>query len=356
MDFGLSEDQGLFQEALRGYLAEHCPVDRVRRAIDDGDARHTDIVGGLSAQGVAGIVIPEEFGGSGLGLLDAAVAAEELGRAAAPVTAHSSFVCSPVAIAAAGNDAQRSEWLPRIASGEAVVAFAECPTEVVDGALNGSVTFVPDAMTADAFVLVCGAGDDRRMVLLPRTTPGLAAEPMVAVDETRRVGELSFDGVSVDAANELTSADAADAIERTLDAGRIVLAADALGSVDRTLSDAVEYALQRKQFGRVIGSFQAVKHMCAEVYAAAEPLRALLWYAAFAWDERYPDSHETALLLKSEATEVATEGVRTSVEVFGGMGFTWECDAHLWFKRAGYDRQMLGGPEELRRAAVAGRL
>jgi alkylation response protein AidB-like acyl-CoA dehydrogenase len=356
MDFGLSEDQSLFQEALRGFLSEHCPVDRVRRAIDDGDARPDDLVAGLAAQGVAGILVPEEFGGSGLGLLDAAIAAEELGRAAAPFTGHSAFVCAPVAIASAGDDAQKSEWLPRIASGESIVSFADGAPEIVGGTLNGSVTFVPDAMTAEAFVLVCGAGDATRMVLLPRTTPGLTAEPMVAVDETRRVGELSFDGVQVDASNELSSADATVAIERTLDAGRIALAADALGSVDRTLSDAVEYALQRKQFGRVIGSFQAVKHMCAEVYAAAEPLRALLWYAAFSWDEGYPDAHETALLLKAEATEVATDGVRTSVEVFGGMGFTWECDVHLWFKRAGYDRQVLGGPEELRRAAVAERL
>jgi alkylation response protein AidB-like acyl-CoA dehydrogenase len=147
---------------------------------------------------------------------------------------------------------------------------------------------------------------------------------------------------------------AADAgtIARILDAGRIALAADALGAAECSLERSVAYALERKQFERVIGSFQAVKHMCAETAADIEPLRSLLWYAAFAWDGRRDDAAVTATLLKAHAGEVAVRSTTTTLQVFGGMGFTWECDAHLWFKRAGYDRQMLGGPADMRARAA----
>ncbi len=353
MDFGLSEDQGMFQEALRGYLAEHCPIERVRRTMETEDARDDRLLEGIAAQGVAGILVPEAYGGLGLTLLDAAIAMEELGRAAVPCSGHSSYVAAPLAIAQAGSEAQKSRWLSTIVSGQVTVSFADGAPSVANGKLNGSVKFVPDATSADAFVLVCGEAEERRLVLLPRDTPGLRFEGLRTVDETRRVGELTFEDVTIDADVELAMPEGSKVLEEVLDAGRIALAADALGGVERTLADAVEYSLTRKQFGRVIGSFQAVKHMCAEVYAALEPVRSLLWYAAFASQQRYPDAHEVALLLKAEATEVATEGVSTCVQVFGGMGFTWECDAQLWFKRAGYDRQMLGGPEALRSAAVA---
>jgi alkylation response protein AidB-like acyl-CoA dehydrogenase len=142
------------------------------------------------------------------------------------------------------------------------------------------------------------------------------------------------------------------AIARMLDCGRIALAADLLGASDRALALAVDYAKQRKQFGRVIGSFQAVKHLCAEMVAEIEPARALLWYAAHAFDAAPEESPLHALLAKSHLADVGTRVVRTATEVHGGIGFTDECDLHLWFKRVAVDRQLLGGPERLRAQAA----
>jgi alkylation response protein AidB-like acyl-CoA dehydrogenase len=171
------------------------------------------------------------------------------------------------------------------------------------------------------------------------------------VDETRRVAELAFDGVRPAEAIGGRGG-AGGAITRMLDAGRIALAADLLGASDRALALAVDYAKQRRQFGRMIGSFQAVKHMCAEMAAELEPARALLWYAAHAFDAAPEESTLHALLAKSHLADVATRVVRTATEVHGGIGFTDECDLHLWFKRVALDRQLLGGPERLRAQAA----
>ena len=353
MDFGLSDEQRLFQDALRGYLAERAPIASVRAIMESTGGHDPALVRGLAEQGATGILIGHDHGGSALGLLDAAITAEELGRAATPFSFHSAAVMAPLALALAGSDAQRQRWLPEIASGAVVLAYVLDAPAVEGGTLDGSVVFVPDAHAADAFVVAAGNGAATELLLVPRDTPGLRVETLETVDATRRVGELVFDGVRVTDGMRMSAASSAVTAARVLDAGRIVLGADALGASERALELAVAYALTRRQFGRTIGSFQAVKHMCAETVAEIEPVRSLLWYAAFAWDEQRPDAPLMAALLKSHATEVATRALTTCVQVFGGMGFTYECDMHIWFKRAGYDRQMLGGPSELRRHAAA---
>ncbi len=352
MDFGLSEDQRLFQQALRGYLAEHVPMARVRALMESDDGHDPALVRELGAQGVTGILIRAEEGGVGLGLLDAAVVAEELGRAVTPYSFFSAAVLAPLALSAAGTDEQRARWLHLLGTGETVLSLASPAPAVRGGRLDGTVRFVPDAHVADAFVVVAGNEARPELLLVPRDTPGLSVAALATVDATRRVSELVFDGLSItDAMRMRTDVSALD-VERVVDAGRIVLAADALGAAERGLELAVEYAQTRQQFGRSIGSFQAVKHMCAETVAEIEPVRAMLWYAAFAWDERRADAAVTAALLKSHATEVATQALTTCIQVFGGMGFTYECDMHIWFKRAGYDRQALGGPDAMRRRAA----
>ena len=353
MDFGLSDDQRLFQDALRGYLAERAPIASVRTVMESASGYDPALVRGLAEQGATGILLGHDHGGSALGLLDAAITAEELGRAATPFSFHSAAVMAPLALALAGSDAQRQRWLPEIASGAVVLSYVPAAPAVEADTLDGGVAFVPDAHIADAFVVAAGSGATTELLLVPRDTPGLRFEALETVDATRRVGELVFDHVGVTEAMHMRAATTAATTERVLDAGRIVLAADALGASERALELAVAYALTRQQFGRTIGSFQAVKHMRAETVAEVEPVRSLLWYAAFAWDEQRPDAPLMAALLKSHATEVATRALTTCVQVFGGMGFTYECDMHIWFKRAGYDRQMLGGPSELHRRAAA---
>lgn len=353
MDFGLSDDQSLFQQSLRGFLAERAPTERVRSIMDTPTAHDPALLVQLGEQGVTGILVPAEHGGTGLGLLEAALAAEELGRAATPFSFHSAAVLAPLLLAASRGEARKGEWLPRIAEGKALVSVVLGAPLPNSSRLRGNVSFVPDADSADAFVVQCGSADAPEFHLISRAAAGLRVEPLATVDETRRVGEVVFEDVVVDAATRFEIPDGAAVLERAIDAARVALAADALGAAERSLEEAVKYSLTREQFGRVIGSFQAVKHMCAEVFAEMEPVRSLLWYSAFAWDEKRDDAAAVAALLKSHATEMATEATTTCVQVFGGMGFTWECDMQLWFKRAGYDRQMFGSPTMLRERAAA---
>jgi alkylation response protein AidB-like acyl-CoA dehydrogenase len=347
MDFGLSEEQSLFQQTLGRWLGDRVPLERVRAVMESKSGFDTGLVRELAEQGATGIMIPAEFGGAELGLLDAALAAEELGAAVAPLNFHSACVMAPLALLAGGSAEQKRRWLPPIAGGEAVVSFVVGAPPRSGNRISGRALYVPDAHAAEAFV-VCAGGTE--LLLLPRDTPGVAVEALSTIDDTRRLGELVLDDVPVDDSMRL-ACDAA-AIERILDAGRIALAADALGAAERALERAVAFSLERKQFERVIGSFQAVKHMSAETAADLEPLRSLVWYAAFAWDQRREDAPAVAANVKAHAGDVGVRATTTCVQVFGGMGFTWECDAHLWFKRAGFDRQMLGGPSEMRARAA----
>jgi len=358
MDFGLSEEQRLLEQTLRRWLDEQVPVARVREIAAREDAADAALWKGLAELGVLGLLVPEEHGGSGLGLLDAALAMESLARAAAPAPFLGSAVLAPVALAAAGTEAQRREWLPRIAtgSGRIGVALGEltgrrdgAALRVDGGRLQGRALFAIDAGAADAFVV---ALDRDHLVLVPADAANLAATLLPTVDRTRRVAELVFDGVGP---IEWLGGPAgvAGAAARVLDAGRVALAADALGAAERALEMAVAYARQRVQFGRPIGSFQAVKHLCAEMAAELEPARALVWYAAYAFDHRPDEATLVAAHAKAHLAEVATAIVRTATEVYGGYGFTEEGDLHLWFKRAGLDRQLLGGPEAVRAEAAA---
>ena len=352
MDFGLSDDQSLFLQALRGWLGEQVPLPRVRTVMESREGHDLAILSGLAEQGVCGIVVPEVDGGTGLGLLDAAIVAVELGRAATPVSFHSACVAAPLAIVLSSNADAKKRWLAPACAGKALLSFAASAPAVSGGKLSGRALFVPDAANADAFVIVAGEGAKREALLIERKTPGLKIDILATVDDTRRVGELIFEDVAVTPAMRLGGVDAAG-IDRIVDAARIMLAADAFGAAERALEEAVRYALTRKQFNRVVASFQGVKHICAQAYAELEPLRAFLWYAAFAWDEKNDEAARMAALVKAHASEAATAAVTTAVQVFGGMGFTWECDAHIWFKRVGYDRQMLGGPNALRAQGTA---
>ncbi len=357
MDFGLSEEQGLFSDSLRRYLEESLPVARVRELMAGETAHDPALWSELAELGAVGVIVPEEFGGSGLSLLDAALVAQELGRAAAPTPFLATSVMAAVAFLTTGTPEQRSEWLPKLAAGQ--VCFGVAVGEVVarredagvslrDGRLFGKAYFALDSGAADLFLVAAG---ERSLHLVPREAQGLAISQLATVDRTRRVAELELDGVEPAEAIGGPRG-SATAIGRMLDAGRIALAADTLGACDRMFEMSVEYAKERKQFGRVIGSFQAVKHMCAEMAAELEPARSLLWYAAHAFDQVPDEAQLVALLAKAHLSEVGTEVAKTSTEVHGGIGFTDEHPLHLWFKRIGLDRQLLGGPEQLRGAAA----
>ena len=193
------------------------------------------------------------------------------------------------------------------------------------------------------------ADENRALYLVEANAPGLERRRLTTIDKTRRVGELVFDNVTADL---LPGSRDPEVCARVIDAGRVVLAADTLGAAQDMLTKAVAYSKQREQFGRVVGSFQAVKHMCAEMAAELEPCRAMMWYAAHAFDAIPDEARLTACHTKAHVAEVGTFVARTSTEVHGGIGFTDELGLHLWFKRIGANRQLLGGPDRVREEAA----
>jgi len=304
-----------------------------------------------------GVLIPQEYGGSGLTLLDASLVAQELGRAVTPSPFLSSAVMAPVALLEAGTPDQLRDWLPRIATGELRVAVAATETysgredaglSLEVGRLYGKALMALDAEGADALLVATSPSD---LLLVAADAPGVTLVPLATVDRTRTFAELIFDGVAP-IATLGGPGGAKHAIERMLDAGRVALTGDIVGACDAMLDQAVEYAGQRKQFGRVVGSFQAVKHICAEMAAELEPTRSLFWYAAHAFGERLEDAPLAIAHAKAHASEIGTFVARAATEVHGGIGFTDEQNLHLWFKRIGVDRQLLGGPDVLRERAA----
>jgi alkylation response protein AidB-like acyl-CoA dehydrogenase len=354
MDFSITSDQKLMQDSLSRTLADASPLDRVRAYAGDVTDPGADVWAALRDFGLPGVLIPEEFGGLGLKLLDAALAAEAMGRAVAPVPFLGACALAPLALMRAGSADQQTEWLPAMASGEVqgCVAISEPIAGARDGAgvtasggrLNGKALFVEGGLTADLIVVADQAGG---LHLVRGDAKGLGRAPMTSIDQTRRLAELTFDEVEAEPLS--CGSRGLDALR---DAGWTLLAADALGAGDIMLEKAVAYAQERKQFGRVIGSFQAVKHMCAEMAAELEPCRALVWYAAYAFDEVPDEAALTAAHAKAHTSEVGRFVARTATEVHGGMGITDLLGLHFWFKRIGLNRQLLGGPERVRATAA----
>ncbi len=357
MDFGLSQEQELLQQTIRRYIEESLPTPRVREIMQSDSGHDAGVYGELAELGVLGVLVPEALGGSGLGLFDAALAAQILGWGAAPVPFLGATM-AVVALRSGGTPEQSREWLPRIASGASPFGVAATETydarddagvRVAGGRLSGNSLVVLEAGAADFFLVAVGSDS---IAIVPRTASGLTVEAMKTVDLTRRIGELKLEGV--EPADWIGGPGrAGKAVTSMLDAGRALLAADTLGSCDRALQLTVEYAGERRQFGRVIGSFQAVKHLCAEMVAQLEPARSLVWYAAYALDELPDEGPKAVALAKSHLSEVGTFVLRTATEVHGGIGFTEECDLNLWYKRVELNRQLLGGPALLRERAAS---
>ena len=323
------------------------PLDEVRK-IAAGENTDAHAWSGLTDLGIPGLLISEANGGLGLSQLDAAVVAECLGYHVTPSPFISSAVIAPVALQAAGN---REDLLGSVATGEKRIGIAfgegiatrgDAGVVITDGKMNGKSLFALDT-DADYYLIANAA---REIYLVDANAKGLTRKALTTVDLTRTTCELSYQGVAA----ELISTDA-DVFNAALDAGLVALSADTLGTAQSALDKAVIYAGERVQFNRAIASFQAVKHMCAEMVASLEPCRSLLWYAAHALDEIPEEATMLASHTKAHLSEVGQFVTRTSTEVHGGMGFTDLVGLHYWFKRAGFNRQLLGTPEWLRERA-----
>ncbi|MEO0981684.1 MAG: acyl-CoA dehydrogenase family protein [Pseudomonadota bacterium] len=355
MEFALSDDQRMFQDSVKGFLDEAAPLDTVRKAAGGDAAIPAALSKGLTDLGATQILASEDHGGLGLGLLDAVLVQEALGAAVAPGD-HLSAALALIGIASAGAAEQQAVWLPKIASGE--VRFGVAVKERTgardgagvssdDGKLTGKSLFALDTSQA-THILVCDT--EGRLHIAEASASGLTRNTLTTIDKTRDYAELVFDKVAATAlAGENEPGLAAD---KMISAGRLLLAADTLGAAQTMLDKAVAYALERKQFNRVIGSFQSVKHLCAEMAAHLEPARALVWHAAHAKDKDMEEAEIMVLLAKSHLAEIGAFIARTATEVHGGMGFTDLLGLHYWFKRIGANRQLFGGPEQLRDEAA----
>ena len=354
MDFGLSEEQEILQRTVARFLEDECPVTRVRELYDAEQPYDPGVWKGLCELGVAGLLVPEEHGGAGLGMVDLALVAETLGHDAfpGPFLGHA---LATAALVEGGSDAQKERWLPLLASGEALgsVALGEAggawepgawTPALEGGAVSGSKTWVPGAAGADLLVVGAAGGE---LVLVEGRAAGVALSPVESLDRTRRLDDLVLERAPCE---RLPGGAAAAA--RVRDAGLVLLAADAFGGASRLLELSVAYAGTREQFGVTIAHFQAVKHKLADMAVEVEPARSLFWYAAYAWDDLPEEAPRAAALAKAHVTDRFMQVARDAVEIHGGIGFTWECDAQFWFKRAVFDRAFLGQPSHHRERAA----
>lgn len=323
MHFHLTEEQKAIQEAVRGTLADSWPIERIH-AFADGDADFDRASwDALMALGLGGILLPD----SGMGLLDAALACEVAGEAAAA----GPLVGQLLAVAAASASGRAN--LEALASGEAVATL-----------VHGGSAFVPCARAADIFLVVDRAAGVR---LVP-AGDGVAIEAVRALDRTRPVSKVAF----ADGAGEMLFAAADPVTARLADAALVLCAADALGGAQKVTDMSVAYAKEREQFGQPIGRFQALKHQLAHMALDVEPARALVWYAAYAWDAELPDAPRAAAMAKAHLCDVYVRATRAAVAAHGGIGYTWEYGLNYWFRRALFDRAWLGSPSEHRARAA----
>jgi alkylation response protein AidB-like acyl-CoA dehydrogenase len=364
IDFGLSEDQEALARAAREFLARECPPALVRETARTPDGVPRGLYGKMAGLGWFGLAVPEVQGGLGLGTLELALVLEEMGRAVAP----GPFLGTQLVIHAllrAGSAAQRKAWLLRLTSGERLAALAYLEESdrhdpagiglrarrTRDGwRLAGTKLFVMGLPGADLLLVAAraGAGTGPRGVslfLVEAAAPGVRVRPTETVDLTRRMGELELRDVAVPRAALVgREGEGWPLLARVLDLACVGIAADSLGGAVRALEMAVEYAKVRQQFGRPIGSFQALKHMAAEMVAEVEPSRSLVWHAAYAFDRRPREAARAAAIAKARLGDVYSRTVNRAVQMHGGIGFTWEHDLHLWFKRAMWNETAFGDP------------
>ena len=356
MHFGLSEEQSFFQDNVTKYLKEHATIENIKHiAIGDDKDLSAEIHQGLLNLGINGLLIPEELGGLGLDLLFAAVVSEALGGGVSPTPFVAPYIMAPTAIRHAGNESQKKNYLSKIAIneyrfgvgfGEFIGKRNDAGITFSNNVLNGRAMFVLDANDATHLLL---ADEKGRIFVVEAKSLNLEMVQLTTVDKTREYAEVVCKNLEAELLEN--SADSNKPINKAIDAGRIMLAADSLGASQTMIDKAVDYAMERKQFGRAIGSFQAVKHMCAEMTADLEPCYALVWHAAHCHDHSPDEARLMACHAKAHISEMSKGIAKKATEVHGGMGFTDLLGLHYWFKRIGLNRQLLGSPELIREEA-----
>jgi len=356
MDIGFTEEQELLRDTARKFLDSQCPTKFVREMMATDAAVTEEFWRQLADNGWLGITYPEDAGGSGLGLVDLVVLMEEIGRAVMPGPYLATVLLGGAAIAAAGSPEQRREWLPRIAAGElkATLAVTEpnarwdaagitAPARETRGgfALSGTKMFVPDAHLADVLVVAARSRDGSTMedgvslFLVPKDTPSLAIRRLPSIDETRKLCEVVLDNVAVPGSALLGELHRGWApLQQVIDRAAVGLSAEMCGAAQRVLEMTVDYAKLRVAFGKPIGSYQGVKHKCADMLVEIENAKSLTYYAAWAVDENEADAPLAVSMAKAAASDAGRKVCAAGIQLHGGIGMTWEHDLQLYLKRA----------------------
>ena len=374
MNFGFSEEQEMLRDATRRFLDNECPSSFVRKMMEDDSAHATELWKKVAEQGWPAILIDEAHGGVGGSFLDMVVILEEMGRSLLPGPFLATALLGTPAILAGGSDEQKNAILPGVAAGETIlslalaeqsgrydaggVALAATP-KGEDFLLSGEKFFVPDAHVADQIVVVARTGqgataeDGISLFVVDAKAPGVTVTQLKTVDMTRRQCHVAFQDVAVPAAQVLGQLGAGwPVVQRTLDQAMAGLCAEMVGTGQQALDMAVAYAKERVQFGKPIGSFQAVKHKCVDMMVQVENARSLTYYAAWTVDENVPEARQAVPMAKAYCSDMCKTVTSEAIQVHGGIGFTWEHDMHLFYRR-GLASEAAFGSAPVHREVVA---
>jgi alkylation response protein AidB-like acyl-CoA dehydrogenase len=355
MNFGFNEEQELLRSTARKFFENECRSEVVRALMETPEGMPPALWAKLAEQGWLGLIFPDEHGGMGLGLVDMVVLMEEMGRAVVPGPYFSAVLLGGLAIQEAGSDAQKKEWLPKIAAGEsrATLAWMEPSAALGPGgvtlsatrknggySLSGTKLFVHDAHTADAIVVAARTGgrtseDGVSLFLVPRAARGLQVKLLPTMDQTRKLCEVTLESVTVGADALLGAPDQGwRPLARVLDRATVALCAEMCGGAQKVLDMTVDYAKIRQAFGRPIGSYQGVKHRAADMLVDVENSKSITYYAAWALDEGVAEGPLATSMAKAYVSDAFRRVSSAGIQLHGGIGFTWEHDLHLYFKRA----------------------
>jgi alkylation response protein AidB-like acyl-CoA dehydrogenase len=353
MDFDFSAEQRQIQGEARRFLAQRCGTGAARQAIESGGRSDRALWQSIAELGWTGITIPERYGGLGLGHLEACLIAEELGRVVAPVPLCSSTFLAAEALLRYGSAAQREAWLPKLANGEtiATLALTESPGDalprrpqcaVTDGRLSGTKTAVADGSDADLVIVLAAHGDSSALFLVAAGDSGVLRAPLRSIDPSRQLATLRFENATAERLGGIDG-DGAELAHALLDRAAVMLAFEQIGVADACLEMARSFVLERRVFGRTLGSYQAIKHKLADVYVGNQIARSNAYYGAWALATDDASLPLAAALSRVAASQAACTASREALHVHGGMGFTWEADCHLYYRRAQHLALILGG-------------
>lgn len=354
MNFEFSADQLMIQDQARSFLAANSPLSQVRKVLEDesGEVRSDkEVWHGLSELGWPGVAIPEAYGGLGMGYLELCVIAEELGRSLAATPFSSSVYLATELLLLAGTESQKQHWLPRLAAGEVSASIAmSCGStglatesdsiRAENSVLNGKSPAVSDGDIVD--LLIVAAQDENnteQLYLLETNTSGVAANPVTSIDPSRALAAVEFNAAQ---AELMQAGSGGETLATLYDRAAVLFAFEQVGGAQACLDMAKEYTMQRYAFGRPIASFQALKHKMADMFVAIELAKSNAYYGAWALSTGSDSLTEAAAVARISATDAYYQCSKENMQAHGGMGYTWELDCHLYYRRARYLAAILG--------------